>query len=47
MGGFLHLLPDPVSAHIQTSTTEEQDIVHKLSEREDPFLSPNRPSLRH
>jgi hypothetical protein len=47
MGGLLHLLPDPVSAHIQTPTTKEENIVHKLAEREKPFLSPDRPSLWH
>ena len=47
MGSLLHSLPNSVSMNIQTATTEEADIVHKLAEGEDPILRPNIPGLGH
>lgn len=47
MRGLLHLLPNPIPVHIQTTATKEADIVHELAEGKKPVLCPNRPGLSY
>lgn len=45
MRSLLHLLPNPIPVHIQTTATKEADIVHELAEGKKPVLCPHRPGL--
>lgn len=47
MRSLLHLLPNPIPVHIQTTATKEADIVYELAEGKKPVLCPNRPGLSH